>query len=176
MAFGAFHPGKPEMQISTLQVALDDIHHIGAPEAVPSFIAVIPKHFQLLEMILRAAVIVAVPGAAGTVIVGKELHVREHEARCVPASSGRQLDDMQPRVPRQFPVVESKGCLRRLISFLKDRQGLGNVESFFEQGPWIVHEHTGSHRLGRIDDAAAPDRHHGIDLFLFCPGPRPNTI
>ena len=72
LAFGAFYPRKPEMRISALQVAPDDIHHIGAPEAIPFLIAVVPHHLQPLEMVLRATVIIAVGGFALAVAVGKK--------------------------------------------------------------------------------------------------------
>ena len=70
------------MQISALQIAQDNVHHIGAPEAVPALIAVIPNHFQLLEMVLRATVIIVVSGVAGAVAVGNDLlHAIRHIAR-----------------------------------------------------------------------------------------------
>ena len=44
---GTFYPRKPKMQISALQIAQDNLHHIRAPEAVAALIAVIPNPFQL---------------------------------------------------------------------------------------------------------------------------------
>ena len=112
MACGAFYPRKSEMQVSALQVAPDDIHHIGSPETVAAFVSVIPRHFQLLEMVACAAVIVACLRCAGTVVFGKLLlHVMEHEARCVPANSGRQLIGMRTLVFRQFHSSEHEGLL-----------------------------------------------------------------
>ena len=109
MACGAFYPRKSEMQVSALQAAPDDIHHIGSPEAVAALITVIPHHFQLLEMLLRAAVIVACLRGAGTVAFGKQLlHAMGHEARCVPKNSGRQPIGTRSLAPGSFMAARTK--------------------------------------------------------------------
>jgi hypothetical protein len=63
----ATHPRKAKMQIAALQVAIDHIGDIGAPETVARCIAILPEHLQLLKMILYAAKIAAFPGISGPV-------------------------------------------------------------------------------------------------------------
>jgi hypothetical protein len=53
----AFDPGETEMQVAAIQVSIDHIHDIWPPVAVSAFVAVIPGHFQLLEIRFDAPVI-----------------------------------------------------------------------------------------------------------------------
>jgi len=56
-AIFTFNARKAEMQIPTIQIALDDIGHIRPPIAKAAVITVVPDSFQLFKMILDAAVI-----------------------------------------------------------------------------------------------------------------------
>ena len=53
------HPSKTEIQMAALQAAIDHIGDIGPPEIVARCIAFLPVDFQLLKMILCAAIIAA---------------------------------------------------------------------------------------------------------------------
>ncbi len=55
----ALHPRKAEMQITALQIAIDDIGDIGSPETIALCVTVLPVHLQLLKVILYAAKIAA---------------------------------------------------------------------------------------------------------------------
>jgi hypothetical protein len=57
-AFLAPHPCKTKMQIAAIQIPIDDIGHIGPPEAITGCIAVLPTHFQLFKVVFYAAVII----------------------------------------------------------------------------------------------------------------------
>jgi hypothetical protein len=46
----AFDSGETEMQVAAIQISIDHIHDIWPPVAVSAFVAVIPSHFQLLEI------------------------------------------------------------------------------------------------------------------------------
>jgi len=46
----AFDLGESEMQIAAIQVSIDHIHDIWPPVVVSAFVAIIPGHFQLLEI------------------------------------------------------------------------------------------------------------------------------
>ena len=119
MAVATFYPGKAEMQISALQIAQDNVHYIGAPEAVPALIAVIPNPFQLLEMVLRATIIIALPGVAGTVAVGNELfHAIRQIARYVPSLLNKTVLDMQCLWQQWIQAGGHKGWMRRTNSVL----------------------------------------------------------
>ena len=56
-ADSAFDPGETEMQVAAIQVFIDHIHDIWLPVAVSAFVAVIPGHFQLLEIRFDAPII-----------------------------------------------------------------------------------------------------------------------
>ena len=60
-------PGKFKMEIATVQVAIDDVHHEGAPEAVTLFIHVFPGTFQLFEVRFDTSIIWAEMRAAGPI-------------------------------------------------------------------------------------------------------------
>ena len=55
----AFDPGKPTVQIPTLQISINDLHNIGTPEPVEPFIAILPDHFQLFKMSFHTTMILA---------------------------------------------------------------------------------------------------------------------
>jgi hypothetical protein len=57
-AIMALHLRKTKKQIATLKVSIDHVGDIGPPpENVARCVAVLPVHFQLLKMILNAAII-----------------------------------------------------------------------------------------------------------------------
>jgi len=58
----AFDPGETEMQVAAIQVFIDHIHDIWPPVAVSAFVAVIPGHFQLLEIRFDASLLLVVLG------------------------------------------------------------------------------------------------------------------
>jgi hypothetical protein len=63
----AFHPRKAEMQVLSLQVAIDHIGDIGPSETIARSIAILPMLFQLLKVFLNTAIIAAGPGISWSI-------------------------------------------------------------------------------------------------------------
>ena len=57
--FRAFYPGESAMQVPAIQITVNDLHDMGAPEAKMRGIPVIPKLIQFFKMILNALVVAA---------------------------------------------------------------------------------------------------------------------
>jgi len=51
-AIKAPHPGKPQMQITAVQIPVNHVPDIGPEKPVLPLIAIVPGHFQVFEMIL----------------------------------------------------------------------------------------------------------------------------
>ena len=64
-----FNPGKTEMVIPTVQIAVDHLHHIGPPESVFVNVAVIPDCCQIFKVGLNTAIIAAGAGFSGLIDV-----------------------------------------------------------------------------------------------------------
>jgi len=48
------HPGKPQVQISAVQIPIDHVSDIGPEKTVSTLIEIFPDHFQVFEMVLHA--------------------------------------------------------------------------------------------------------------------------
>jgi hypothetical protein len=57
--FRAFYPGESTMQISAIQITVNDLHDMRAPESKMRGIPVVPKLIQFFKMILNALVVAA---------------------------------------------------------------------------------------------------------------------
>ena len=57
----AFHPCKAAMKVATVKIPEDYILYIRPPKSISPFIAIIPDHFKLFEMIYSTATIAAFP-------------------------------------------------------------------------------------------------------------------
>jgi len=63
----AAHPGKAEVQIAALQIAVNRIRHIRPPEPIPRCVSIIPEAFQLFKVVLHATKITAGLRIAGPI-------------------------------------------------------------------------------------------------------------
>jgi hypothetical protein len=52
-----FNPGETLMELSTIQVLIDNIHHMGTPITIFMLITLIPNPFQFLKLCLYTPVI-----------------------------------------------------------------------------------------------------------------------
>lgn len=79
--FRAFYPGESAMQVPAIQITVNDIHEMGAPEAKMRGIPVVPKLIQFFKMILNALVVATGLWAARAIDVeGREIGYRlSHE-------------------------------------------------------------------------------------------------
>jgi len=71
MAIPALHPGKPVVQISTVQVAVNDLLEVRPPEPVSPFKMLFVDLDEALEVVLHASVIIRRLRVPGTVNGGR---------------------------------------------------------------------------------------------------------
>jgi hypothetical protein len=69
----AADPCKSAMQIAALQIAVNHIHHIGAPKTAAGCETVIPYVLEFFKVVLNALKIIAVLGIAGAIDVRNDI-------------------------------------------------------------------------------------------------------
>ena len=71
VAIPALHPGKAVVQVAAIQVAVNDLLEVGAPEPVRPFEPLLVELNKVLKMVLHAPVIIRRLRVPGTVNGGR---------------------------------------------------------------------------------------------------------
>jgi hypothetical protein len=63
----AFHPGKTQMKITTVQIFVYNVQHIRSPIPIFLLVPVFPCTFQFFKMCFYTPVILVLAGASGCI-------------------------------------------------------------------------------------------------------------